>query len=60
MRNTRKKVTKAQMKEMGWTREMKLDYYCNLNDTVTIAEKNHKLGTQVCGLSMPPYYNLSC
>ena len=49
-----KKVSKKEMKEMGWTREMKLDYYCNLNNLVTIATGNTKLGSQICGLSMPP------
>ena len=48
------KVTREQMKEWGWTKEQKLDYYCNLDDTVTIATGNHKLGTQICGLSLPP------
>lgn len=56
MKNTKKNTTvsKAQMKEWNWTREQKLDYYCNLNDTVTIATKNNKLGSQICGLSLPP------
>ena len=57
MKNTNRKIAKVsrkQMKELGWTREQKLDYYCNLNNTVTIAEKNRKLGTQICGLSLPP------
>ena len=31
----------------------KLDYYCNLNNIVTIATGNTKLGTQICGLSLP-------
>lgn len=48
------KVSREEMKAMGWTKKQKLDYYCNLDDTVTIATKNHKLGTQICGLSLPP------
>ena len=48
------KVSKKEMKELGWTREMKLDYYCNLNNLVTMATGNTKLGSQICGLSMPP------
>lgn len=48
------KVSKKEMNEMGWTREMKLDYYCNLNNIVTMATGNTKLGSQICGLSMPP------
>jgi hypothetical protein len=48
------KVSKKEMNEMGWTREMKLDYYCNLNNIVTMATGNAKLGSQICGLSMPP------
>jgi len=31
----------------------KLDYYCNLNNIVTIATGNTKLGSQICGLSFP-------
>ena len=31
------KVSKKQMNELNWTRQMKLDYYCNLNNLVTIA-----------------------
>lgn len=48
------KVSKKEMNELNWTRQMKLDYYCNLNNMVTIATGNTKLGSQVCGLSMPP------
>ena len=48
------KVSMKEMNEMGWTREMKLDYYCNLNNIVTMATGNAKLGSQICGLSMPP------
>ena len=46
-------VGKKEMKEEEWTRKEKLDYYCNLNNIVTIATKNRKLGSQVCGLSFP-------
>lgn len=51
-----KKVTvnQKQMKELGWTKQMMLDYYCNLNNVVTMATGNKKLGSQICGLSMPP------
>lgn len=45
------KVTREKMKD--WTREQRIDYYCNTNDEITIATQNTKLGTQVCGLSMP-------
>ena len=48
------KVSKKEMNKLGWTREMKLDYYCNLNNIVTMATGNAKLGSQICGLSMPP------
>lgn len=48
------KVSKKEMNDLGWTREMKLDYYCNLNNFVTMATGNAKLGSQICGLSMPP------
>ena len=53
MKRVFKKVSKEQMKKENWTREMKLDYYCNINDEITIATQNRKLGSQVCGLSMP-------
>ena len=48
------KVSKKEMNKLGGTREMKLDYYCNLNNIVTMATGNAKLGSQICGLSMPP------
>ena len=35
------------------SKKEKLDYYCNLNNIVTIATKNSKLGSQICGLSLP-------
>ena len=54
MKNTTVKVTKKEMRDNEWTREMKLDYYCNLNNLVTMATNNSKLGSQICGLSMPP------
>jgi len=47
------KITKEQMKVENWTRQKKIDYYCNINDEITIATSNRKLGSQVCGLSMP-------
>lgn len=35
------------------SKKERLDYYCNLNNIVTIATKNSKLGSQICGLSLP-------
>lgn len=37
----------------GLSKSEKLDHYCNLNNVVTIATGNTKLGTQICGLSFP-------
>ena len=42
------------MKELkSMTKAQKLDYYCNLNNIVTIATGNTKLGSMICGLSLP-------
>jgi hypothetical protein len=55
MKNTKTiKVSRETMKAEKWTRQQKLDYYCNLNDIVTIATNNGKLGSQICGISLPP------
>ena len=58
MNKENKKVTKAQINNEEWTFEQKVDYYCNANNEITIATGNRKLGSQVCGLSMP--YVITC
>ena len=44
-------MEKKELKDM--TKAQKLDYYCNLNNIVTIATGNTKLGSMICGLSLP-------
>lgn len=47
------KLNIKEMNKLGWSTQQKLDYYCNLNDNITMAKGNRKLGSQIVGFSLP-------